>query len=124
MVNKMSSTYSVFKEFKPTISGSNVAPGFSPMYRLNDMNGDNFKAKLKRELKMSNVSGNDFYTAAEKTRMDHEVPMGLRNRMKSYTNNKKESIGVWDAIALADQQQFKIEQENKKKLMRKQHKEM
>ena len=34
------------------------------MYRLNDMNGDNFKAKLKRELKMSNVSGNDFYTAA------------------------------------------------------------
>jgi len=56
--------------------------------------------------------------------MDNEVPMGLRNRMKSYTNNKKESIGVWDAIALADQQQFKIEQENKKKLMRKQHKEM
>jgi hypothetical protein len=37
------------------------------MYTLNrDVNGDNFKAKLKRELKMSAVSANDFYTAAEK----------------------------------------------------------
>jgi len=60
------------------------------MYSLNrDTNGENFKAKLKRELKMSNVSGMDFYTAAEKTGKDNnEVPKGLRDRIKSYTSNK------------------------------------
>ena len=101
----MSSTYSVFKEFKPTeISGSNITPGFSPMYRLNgDNNGDSFKAKLKRELKMSNVSANNFYQPASNHAMDNnDASKGLRDRIKSYTNNKKESIGVWDAIALAD----------------------
>ena len=123
----MSATTSVFKEFKPAeISGSNVTPGFSPMYRLNyGTNDDSFKAKLKRELKMSHVSANNFYSPAAKTIIDNiDASKGLRDRVKSYTNNKKESIGVWDAIALADQKQFKVEQENKKKLMRKQHKEM
>lgn len=123
----MSSTYSVFKEFQPTgISGSNVTPGFSPMYTLNKgHDSDNFKAKLKRELKMSNVSGMDFYKAAEKTGLEDEsVGRGLRDRIQSYTNSKKDSIGVWDAIVLADEKQFKMEQEKKKLQMREQHKKL
>ena len=50
---------------------------------------------------------------------NNDASVGLRDKMKSYTSNKKDSIGVCDAIALADQNQFKVEQENKRKLQRK-----
>lgn len=49
---------------------------------------------------------------------------GLDDKNKKFLTNNRDNLGVWDAIALADVQRYKVEQNEKKKTLRKKHLEL
>jgi hypothetical protein len=48
----------------------------------------------------------------------------MDDRIKKYVQNNRDNLGVWDAIALADEQRYKMEQNEKRKSLRKKHLEL
>ena len=49
---------------------------------------------------------------------------GMEDRVKNYTINNRDVLGVWDAITLADEHRYKMEQIDKRKTLRKKHKDL
>ena len=49
---------------------------------------------------------------------------GLEDKTKKYLHNNRDNLGVWDAIAIADAQRYKMEQNEKRKILRKKHVEL
>lgn len=49
---------------------------------------------------------------------------GLDDKAKKFMQNNRDHLGVWDAIALADAQRYRIEQNEKRKTLRKKHIEL
>lgn len=49
---------------------------------------------------------------------------GMEDRVKNFTINNRDVMGVWDAITLADEHRYKMEQIDKRKTLRKKHKDL
>ena len=49
---------------------------------------------------------------------------GLDDKNRKFLANNRDNLGVWDAIALADVQRYKLEQNEKRKSLRKKHLEL
>lgn len=49
---------------------------------------------------------------------------GLEDKAKKFMQNNRDNLGVWDAIALADAQRYRVEQSEKRKTIRKKHVEL
>ena len=49
---------------------------------------------------------------------------GLEDKAKKFMQNNRDNLGVWDAIALADAQRYRVEQNEKRKTLRKKHIEL
>ena len=125
--NMTTGNFSFTKTFRPF--GTDVVPGYTlkqPYDNEEDYSYSPFKNKLRKQLFINGQPSSEMYKSAmqPQTMSTIQSQTGLEDKAKKILQNNRDNLGVWDAIAIADAQRYKMEQNEKRKTLRKKHIEL